>query len=178
MGKQKMNSNVMHTITITRGLYIMKNLIVFVGLSVASVLFVSTANAESKPSVYKDCGIGAALFKNDTGAIISNVIWDLGTTALTSATASPDTCEGFNADAASFILDSYDSLVEETAKGQGTHLDTLMSIVELSDKRKSHVITTVRARMADVVASSSYLETDKIEKAELYYNSLMAAINA
>jgi len=156
----------------------MRKLIIFVGLSVASVLFVSNANAESKPSAYKDCGIGAALFKNDTGAIISNVIWDLGTTALTSATGSPETCEGFNADAASFILDSYDSLVEETARGQGTHLDTLISIVELSDERKSRVITSIRAHMADIVASTSYLEIDKIEKAELYYNSLMDAINS
>jgi hypothetical protein len=141
-----------------------------------SVLFVSNASAENKPSAYKDCGIGAAIFDNDTGAIISNVIWDLGTTALTSATGSPDTCEGFNADAAAFINQSYDRLVEETAAGQGSHLDTLLNIVSLSDNRKDQVIDSIRTRMADIVASDSYLDADKIEKASYYYDSLMAAI--
>lgn len=143
-----------------------------------SMFLVSNASAENKPSAYKDCGIGAAIFDNDTGAIISNVIWDLGTTALTSATGSPDTCEGFNPDAAAFINQSYDRLVEETAAGQGTHLDTLLSIVSLSDDRKSQVIESIRTRMADIVASDSYLEADKIERASFYYYSLMAAIEA
>ena len=143
-----------------------------------SMLFISNASAESKPSAYKDCGIGAAIFDNDTGAIISNVIWDLGTTALTSATGSPDTCEGFNPDAAAFINQSYDRLVEETAAGQGSHLDTLLSIVSLSDDRKSQVIESIRMRMADIVASDAYLDADKIEKASYYYDSLMAAIKA
>jgi hypothetical protein len=155
-----------------------KSIIYAAGLSVAVLGLTSPASAESKPSPYTDCGIGAALFKNDTGATISNVIWDLGTTALTSATASPETCEGFNADAAAFILDSYDRLVEETAKGQGAHLDTLLSILDLDDQHKHNVISSVRERLADVVASTSYLEADKKGKATLYYYSLMDAIKA
>ena len=83
---------------------------------------------------------------------------------------------GFNADAAAFINQSYDRLVEETAAGQGAHLDTLLSIVNLNDDRKSQVVQSVRVRMADIVASESYLEADRIEKASLYYYSLMDAI--
>ena len=155
----------------------MKNTWIQILLSMAIVLSVPYVSAESKPSAYKDCGIGAALFDNDTGAIISNVIWDLGTTALTSATASEDTCEGFNADAAAFINKSYDRLVEETAVGQGSHLDTLLSIVNLKDERKSQVIQTIRSQMANIVASKDYLAANKIEKASHYYYSLMEAIN-
>jgi hypothetical protein len=71
---------------------------------VAGVLAAGAASAQDKaatadktpgtgPSPYTDCGIGAALFKEtDWAAISSNVIWDLGSTALTSATMSPETC--------------------------------------------------------------------------------------
>src|SRR5688572_5993856 len=38
------------------------------------------------PNPFSDCGIGAALFpKTGWAAVTSNVIWDIGTTALTSA---------------------------------------------------------------------------------------------
>ena len=51
---------------------------------------------------YVDCGIGAALFPNtDWAAVTSNVIWDAGTTALISATASEDTCSGGDVSAGS-----------------------------------------------------------------------------
>ena len=95
----------------------MKNKLTTLGLSVTAILLSSNVIAESKPSPYPDCGIGAALFENNTGATISNVIWDLGTTALTSATASPETCEGFNPDAAAFI-EKY-----KTAFGEAPNFD-------------------------------------------------------
>ncbi len=146
------------------------------GVSLAIIMISANVNAESKPSPYPDCGIGAALFENDTGATISNVIWDLGSTALTSATASPETCEGFNPDVASFIEKSYDRLVEETAQGQGDHLNTLMSIVNVSMDKKEQVIANLRAHMANIVASQSYFEADKVEKINIYYYTFMDAV--
>ena len=154
----------------------MKSKSVTLGLSLAAVLLSANAFAESKPSAYTDCGIGAALFENDTGATISNVIWDLGTTALTSATASPETCEGFNQDAAAFIEQSHDRLVEETAQGQGDHLNTLLSIVKVSADKKGRIISNVRARMADIVSNPSYLEANKVEKINIYYHTFMTAV--
>lgn len=154
----------------------MNTKIAILGSSFAAILLSSNVYAESKPSPYTDCGIGAALFENDTGAAISNVIWDLGTTALTSATASPETCKGFNPDVAAFIEKSYDRLVEETAQGQGDHLDTLLSIVNISDVQKELVVASVRARMANIIASPSYLDADKVEKINAYYYTFMEAV--
>jgi hypothetical protein len=156
----------------------MKKILLTVSFSLLSILFFPNTYAASQPSAYKDCGIGAGIFENDTAAIISNVIWDLGSTAITSATASPDTCEGFNVDVASFINNSYDRLVEETAAGQGTHLDTLLSIAKLSEDRKSEVVQAIRVSMAKIVASEPYLAADEVEKASFYYYSLMDAIKA
>ena len=78
-------------------------LTLFAGISIAPV---SMANdqAGSGPNPFTDCGIGAALFPDTHwAAVTSNVIWDVGTTALTSATASPETCSGAKVEAAMFI---------------------------------------------------------------------------
>ena len=65
-------------------------LLVFSAFSV-----VHSEEVESIENAYVQCGIGAAIFKNNkTAAIISNIIWDLGTTAISSQTSSPETCEG------------------------------------------------------------------------------------
>lgn len=131
----------------------------------------------SGPNPYSDCGIGAALFpKQKVLAVTSNVIWDIGTTALTSATASPETCSGKNVTAAKFILNSYDSLAEETARGQGEHLDTLLSILEVEKSNQAAVIASIRAQMAQKVASASYKSATKTEKSSQYYDSVVAAL--
>ena len=156
----------------------MKKLLLPTVLAVSTVFASAGIHAESKVNAFADCGIGAGLFDNDTAAIISNVIWDLGTTALTSATASPETCEGYNQDAAAFIYDSYERLVEETAIGEGRHIETLLSMVEIDEDSKAEVLTTIRQNIAEIVSSDSYLEASKLEKASQYYYSFMDAVKA
>jgi|APSaa5957512622_1039677.scaffolds.fasta_scaffold420405_1 hypothetical protein len=44
---------------------------------------------------FRNCGLGAMIFDEEPiGAIISNIVWDLGTTATTSSSMSPDSCAG------------------------------------------------------------------------------------
>ena len=133
----------------------------------------------SGPNPFSDCGIGAAIFSNHKVlAVTSNVIWDIGTTAVTSATASPETCQGKKATAARFIIESYDSLAEETAKGQGEHLATLMSILEVDQVNQAAVIASLRAEMAKKLAETDYTSSNKQEKSVEYYNSVMIALSA
>jgi hypothetical protein len=135
--------------------------------------------AGSGPNPFSDCGIGAALFPTQKVlAVTSNVIWDVGTTALTSATASPETCSGKNVTAAKFILDSYDSLAEETARGQGQHLDALLSILEVEKSSQAAVIASIRAQMSQKVATADYTAASKAEKSSQYYESVVAALPA
>lgn len=144
--------------------------------AVIGAFSMSGAYAEN-PNPFADCGIGAALFKNDTAAVISNVIWDLGTTAITSATASPETCEGAEAAAAAYIHESYDNLIEDTAKGSGEYLDTLLSIVNVSEDQKSAVVQSLREKMAAEVSDASYESSTKIEKSQSYFDSLLSSIS-
>lgn len=131
----------------------------------------------SGPNPFSDCGIGAALFSDVSwAAVSSNVIWDLGTTALTSATASPETCSGNKLAAAIFINDTYETLVEETAKGQGEHLVTLMNILECSETNQKVILSDIRASMGEFVGSSSYDLKTHVEKASSYYDVVNIAI--
>lgn len=131
----------------------------------------------SGPNPFSDCGIGAALFKdNKTLAVTSNIIWDVGTTALTSATASPETCNGKTVTAAKFIIESFDNLSEETARGEGEHLTALLNIMEVNAARHNDVISAIRSEMANNIASAEFVNADKQAKSVEFYNALVAAI--
>ena len=131
----------------------------------------------SGPNPYVDCGIGAALFPNTHwAAVTSNTIWDAGSTALTSATASPETCNGKDVEAAAFILDTYENLVEETAKGKGEHVVALMNIMEVEQGQREALVLDIRSKMADEVAKPEYEGLNRVEKATVYYQILDAAV--
>ena len=133
----------------------------------------------SGPNPFSDCGIGAALFpEHKVLAVTSNIIWDIGTTAVTSATASPETCSGKNVDAAAFILNSYDSLVEDTARGEGEHLTALMSILDVEQTAQADVVAAVRAQMAEQIAADAYIAANKTEKSQIFYFAVINAVNA
>lgn len=104
--------------------------------SVAAVANAQTTRAEPNP--WLDCGIGAMIFPDDNlevGAGISNIIWDLGTTAVTSAASSPDTCAGTsNVTMAVFIESTYATLEAELAKGEGENLAALATLVGAEDQ--------------------------------------------
>ncbi|MBI5557193.1 MAG: DUF3015 family protein [Deltaproteobacteria bacterium] len=132
----------------------------------------------SGPNPFSDCGIGAALFPTIKPlAVSSNVIWDIGTTAVTSATASPETCTGKDVVAAVFILNSYESLAEETARGDGEHLAALLNILEVDKIERDAVVNNIRAQMANTVSSDTYLTADKVKKANIYYTIVIGALN-
>lgn len=123
------------------------------------------------PNPFKDCGIGAALF-SDThwAAVISNVIWDLGTTAVTSATASPETCSGSDVKTAQFILENYDNLAEETAKGSGDHLTAMLNVLGCESNSHSAIVSSIRSEMADKVSNPTYSQESVLGKASDLYD--------
>ncbi|WP_333608907.1 DUF3015 family protein [Arsukibacterium sp.] len=149
-----------------------------VSLSVSAAANASKAPG-SGPNPFSDCGIGAALFpEHKVLAVSSNIIWDIGTTAVTSATASPETCSGKNVDAAAFILNSYDSLVEDTARGEGEHLTALLSILDVEQTAQADVVAAVRAEMAEQIAADAYIVANKTEKSQMFYFAVINAVNA
>lgn len=123
---------------------------------------------------YSDCGIGAAIFPdNGAAATISNVIWDVGTTAITSATLSPDTCTAGSADTAKFILETIDSLESEIAMGKGEHVDALAGLMQC--EANADVAAIAADGYSNFIASDDYQSATKLDKASALYGTLKAS---
>ncbi|MBV0933051.1 DUF3015 family protein [Marinobacterium weihaiense] len=151
-------------------------------LAAAAAAVISTPSlAETKatgsgPNPFTDCGIGAALFQDvHWAAVTSNVIWDLGTTAVTSATASPETCSARKVQTAQFILDTYENLAEDTARGYGEHLTAAMNTFGCAADKQAIISMQLRQAMAHEVANPEYAEQSSHEKAQRYYQALDTA---
>lgn len=154
---------------------------------IASVLFAGLLGLNSPvmadksgtgPNPFADCGIGAALFPNTNwAAVTSNVIWDLGTTAVTSATMSPNTCSGKQVKAALFIRDTYPQLVEESARGQGEHLTAALNLFECNGNQVD-AVQAIRAGMGNVVGNQDYQSKTHIEKSADFYRVMDQAVSS
>lgn len=129
------------------------------------------------PNPYVDCGIGAALFPDTHwAAVTSNVIWDLGTTAVTSATMSPNTCSGKNVKTALFIRDTYAELSEDAARGQGKHLTTALNLFECGAQQHAQATTEIRASMGQAVSQQAYEGKTHLEKSADFYGIINTAV--
>jgi hypothetical protein len=129
--------------------------------------------------IYSECGLGAMIFPdNKTGAVITNITSDLGTTAFSSDISSPDTCKGGQAKTAAFIHDSYESLERDIARGQGEYLDTLMMLAGVSRDAQKTILSALRDDFASYVASQDYTSQTQFQKAESLYNILYSQLDA
>ncbi|WP_339386463.1 DUF3015 family protein [Vibrio caribbeanicus] len=135
---------------------------------IASSLLAGNAAAEKKPTInpWTHCGIGAMIFEdNGAAAAISNIIWDLGTTAVSSKISSEDSCKGKEVQTAQFIQDNYNQVIEETSQGSGSHLTAMLDMLDVEQGQQAQVIKTIRA---DVDADQN--------SPEAYYNVVMASL--
>ena len=137
----------------------------------AVAIFAFAVNQAKAANPYSDCGIGAAIFSdNGAAATISNVIWDLGTTAVTSATLSPDTCTSGSADTAKFILETIDNLESDVAMGNGDHVDALAGLMQCDSF--VDIAALAADGYGDFVASDAYQSASKMDKASAFYDTL------
>lgn len=159
------------------------NLLSKTAIVVAAVAGLSSSlhaqeGASATPSnPWTQCGIGAMIFpKLPVGAVISNIIWDLGTTAVSSAGSSAETCEGEGYAAALYINETFVNLEEETATGQGQYLAGLLDVVNCADAGRQDVVNALRTDYSSVLTSITYEAASSSEKAQAFYGSLQSAI--
>lgn len=151
----------------------------FLSLAVVPAVASAADAANSKNlNPWTDCGIGAMIFDNTTwAAAISNVIWDLGTTAVTSNASSQNTCSGKNAKVAMLIGTTYANLEEETVKGNGQHLHAMLNIMNCDPSSHENIISAVRSEFGQYLRDASYSEKTSLMKAEGYYNIVQAKVS-
>jgi hypothetical protein len=134
-------------------------------------VFSQPAMARDFSEIYAECGLGGIIFKdNRTVAAISNIFWDLGTTAISSNITTPDNCANGKEKTAAFIHDAYASLENDLATGSGTYLDTLTALVGCEAQLKPEFIAGLRDDFAGIVADPTYTNKSRFEKAEALYN--------
>ena len=127
------------------------------GLTMTTSAQADTRNIES---ILKECGLGGMLFKDASPAlaVLSNVTWDLGTTATLSDLSGA--CPGDKqAKVALFISNSYNKLETEVAMGKGEYVDTLAA---LSGKS----VQDIRAEFSNVLTTNDSQST----KADKLFN--------
>ncbi len=145
-------------------------------VAVSFVLPVS-AQAEEQLNPWVDCGIGAMIFPNTpVGAVISNVIWDLGSTAVTSAGLSRNTCEGKRAKMAMFIGTTYANLEEETVQGEGRHVRAMLNLASCQPAAYADIMRSVRADFTQSLQNAAYAQKATLVKAQDYYNLVQAKL--
>ena len=153
--------------------------IIAISLALFSSSIFARDDAGTGPSPFVDCGIGAALFPDTHwAAVTSNIIWDVGTTALTSATASPETCNGKDVVVAQFIQHSYDNLIENTAKAEGEYITAMLDIYSCNTGSRSAITTALRTEVSKEISKESYVEMSKQAKIESYYEIVNSTITS
>ncbi|WP_042144602.1 MULTISPECIES: DUF3015 family protein [unclassified Pseudoalteromonas] len=112
------------------------------------------AAAEKKQlNPWTDCGIGAMIFNENTAAAaISNVIWDLGTTAVSSNISSQETCEGERAKTAMFIKATMPTIEQELAVGEGEYITAMLELRGCEANTHGEIVKAIRE---DYVAESA-----------------------
>jgi hypothetical protein len=139
--------------------------------SMTTAMPVAAQETGSGPNPFSDCGIGAALFPEvPIAAVLSNVIWDVGVTAVISAVSSKDTCNGKRETAALYITNTYAGLEIDAAKGQGPYLAALASVMNCNDSAKTELYRAARVGLADTMSRADFGKMTHVEKAERLFN--------
>lgn len=123
--------------------------------------------------IYTDCGLGAMIASNTPAvAAVTNVTWDLGTTAISSNATSPETCQGGKAETAALIYDVYPQLEQDLARGDGQHLDALLALTGCDASVHDQLATRLRADLATTVSASGYEAQSRHERAATMHQQL------
>lgn len=139
-------------------------------LGLLSLSLAASVQARSFGEIYTQCGLGGALASSVPAvAAITNITWDLGTTAITSNISSEGTCAGKSEKVVAFISDSYENLEKDLAQGEGKYLDTLISMTKPTNTTKEAFVASIRSEFAPVVASNA----TNLVKSEALYNIVM-----
>lgn len=148
--------------------------------AVVAVMVSTSAFAEDKvqgsgPNPFTECGIGAAIFQDTAwAAAISNVTWDLGSTAFTSALSSPEMCNPKKVKTAKLILETLPEIEKDLVQGEGKYLNALTETVGC----KGEFTPVLRSTYSEVVSMDSYANGSNIDRATNMYNAVKASSEA
>lgn len=153
----------------------MKQKLFIAAAACAALATAHDAEAREFADIYTECGLGAMIApNNDVVAAVTNVTWDLGTTAISSNSSSPETCNGGGAKSAALIYRTYPELERDIANGEGEHLDALVALLDVD--ASDDFVASLRPAFAELVSAADYAEISREEKAAALYDLVQARI--
>lgn len=150
-------------------------------IAAAAIISISNAQADNREfaDIYTECGLGAMIAPNNEAvAAVTNVTWDLGTTAISSNISSPDTCQGGKAKTAAYIHNTYAQLEADLAKGEGEHLAALLEITGCDSNKHNKIVYGLRADFTKTVSSQGYESQTRFQKAGALHNQLSQRVTS
>ena len=146
-------------------------------LLAAATLAVATlaTPAQARPfaEIYTDCGLGGMLFPDTNwAAVVSNITWDWGTTAILSDASSAENCKGGKAKTAVYILNTYAMLEQDLARGEGQYLDGLMATAGCAAPAQFQIKRVLRDDLATRAAAPEYGSATRLDNAKAMLETL------
>jgi len=167
-------TGIMKRSLLNKGVKMKLNKKMLVLAAVACFGMIQSATAREFGEIYKQCGLGALIAPHTpVVAIITNITWDLGTTAVISDAT--DGCSSKAGKMASLIHNSYVPLEQELAQGQGEYLNAVLATASCDEASKAGVVANVREDFAANVSSSDYTSQTQFEKSESLFNLFQAS---
>jgi|SRR6056297_1350500 len=148
------------------------------GLAMAVAMPLQAADSKREfADIYTECGLGAMIAPNNAAvAAVTNVTWDLGTTAISSDATTPENCKGNSASAAALIFEAYPSIEQDLARGEGEHLSALLQFAGCQGD--ADLAASLRDDLASLAGSEEYSDRTTFERAEDLYEALDARATA
>ena len=135
-------------------------------------LSAGAVQAREFADIYTDCGLGGMIApSNAVVAAITNVTWDLGTTAISTNISSEESCAGGKKKMASLLLNSYAQVETDLAKGEGAHLVALTEAAGCGSANRAAFNVSMRREFATLVAQPAYAASSRMEKASALFDA-------
>lgn len=154
-------------------------MLVGIGLACLSSTAAASGGQRTFGKIYTQCGIGAMIAPETPAvAAVTNVTWDLGTTAISSNISSPSTCRGQKTQMASMIYTTYPSLESDVASGAGENLDSLATLAGCANGQRSSFVHTLRSRFSQKASVAGYVQQSRRSKAAALFSATQNARRA
>jgi hypothetical protein len=134
---------------------------------------VQPASAREFADIYTECGLGAVIAPNNGAvAAVTNVTWDLGTTAVSSDASSADSCKGGQKKTAALILQTYPQIERDLATGTGKHLTALLAATGCKAEAHASMAASLRSSLAAKVRLPEYSSRSRYDLAQDLYQEV------
>lgn len=144
-------------------------------LASVTLAFSSAVVADERTfgQIYTECGLGGMIAPQTEGAAaVTNVTWDLGTTAITSHSTTPGTCMGGEARTAQILYDTHQLVERDIARGSGDHLQAVLESTPSPKSSYDELTERLQSDLEDAMTQDDWTEQDRFDRAAYLHDRL------